>query len=279
MRTQNVVKNSKTWAVSKRAELNRKLDELLTGQMKDEQALRALVAHYNLVGVYNYSLFNTFLIKAQGGTIAQSFTRWKKLNRHVKKGEKARIYVYVPFTVKVQEKSVNENGEEIITETEEIRFFLKPVFDISQTEGEPLKFEHNSRHKIEGLSYEELRNRIARATGLEIYESEEPENARGYLTYGKIVINIFSNETDRIKTLIHELSHFLLDHLEDERDRAVKEIEAEATTFIVLEVLKIDNTLSKAYVEPWKNPEVIKQVRKGKILKTSDKILNMLNCK
>jgi len=280
----STIKNKKSeikkWAKSKRIELNKALNELLNSELKDAESMKKLIAHYKLVGIYTYSLYNTFLIKAQGGTIAQSFKRWKKLNRHVKKGERAKIYVYVPITVKLETETIDENGEIITEEKEEVRFILKPVFDISQTEGEPLKFEHNSQNKI-NLSYEKVKRDIEQATGLKIIETETLETARGLINNkGYIYVSAFSNDTDKIKTLIHELAHHLHGHLEEDgRDVEVKEVEAEASTYLVLTYFGIDTELSKAYVLHWRDVEhdkVIQQVKKGRILRVADKIIKML---
>ena len=218
------------------------------------------------------------LIKAQGGTIAQSFTRWKKLNRHVKKGEKAYIYVYVPITVKEEIIIKDEEGNETIEEVEKVKFLLKPVFDISQTEGEPLKYEHNTEEAYKSnLEYNKLKEIIEKKTGLKV--AETPIKARGCLLPGMIQVSEFSNETDKVRTLIHETAHYLLGHLEDERPREILEIEAEASAFLVLEYFNFPAELSGAYVEHWKeltDNERIKEVRKGKILKVADKIIRMV---
>jgi len=269
--------NKKTWAVNKRAELNKKLNKILTEELKDEESMRKLLAHYRIVGLYTYSLFNTMLIKAQGGTIAQSFTRWKKLNRHVKKGEKAYIYVYVPITVKEEITIEDEEGNETIEEVEKVKFLLKPVFDISQTEGEPLKYEHNTEVYNSNLEYNKLKEIIEKKIGLGV--TETPIEARGRLLPAIIQISEFSNEIDKVRTLIHETAHYLLDHLEDERPREILEIEAEAVTFLVLEYFNFLVELSRAYVEHWKeltDNDRIKEVKKGKILKVADKIIQMV---
>jgi len=79
-------------------------------------------------------------------TYVAGYKQWKKkFNRHVKKGEKG-IAILAPFQynkkVKKKEKVKNDSGEIIEKEVEETKkkTYFKPVyvFDISQTEGEPV---------------------------------------------------------------------------------------------------------------------------------------------
>lgn len=77
---------------------------------------------------HGYSDGNKMLIFAQNpsATMVAKFSYWKKMGRHVKKGEKS-IRIFAPIIKK------DDKGKEELK-----GFFLVPVFDVSQTEGDPL---------------------------------------------------------------------------------------------------------------------------------------------
>lgn len=102
---------------------------------------------------HNYSFNNTLLIAMQrpDATLVAGFNAWKnKFNRYVKKGERG-IQIIAPAPIKeVEEREkidkdtglavLNENGEPEMERVEYVipRFRVTTVFDVSQTDGEPL---------------------------------------------------------------------------------------------------------------------------------------------
>lgn len=102
---------------------------------------------------HNYSFNNTLLIAMQrpDATLVAGFNAWKnKFNRYVKKGEKG-IQIIAPAPIKeVKEREkidkdtglavLNENGEPEMERVEYVvpRFRVTTVFDVSQTDGEPI---------------------------------------------------------------------------------------------------------------------------------------------
>ena len=102
---------------------------------------------------HKYSFNNTMLIHMQkpDATLVTGYNKWEqKFNRHVKRGEKGiKIIAPTPFKKKIEQEKLdpdtklpmrNENGD-IIMEEKEVKIpMFKPVvvFDVSQTEGEPL---------------------------------------------------------------------------------------------------------------------------------------------
>ena len=102
---------------------------------------------------HNYSFNNTLLITMQkpDATLVAGYQAWqKKFNRHVKRGEKG-IQIIAPTPVKekqeiekidpdTQEPIIGEDGqpETEIVEMVIPRFRVATVFDVSQTEGEPI---------------------------------------------------------------------------------------------------------------------------------------------
>src|ERR671932_801744 len=82
-----------------------------------------------------YSPNNVLLILAQKpeATCVAGYKTWQSLGRQVKKGEKA-IYIFAPRPYRVTTE--NETGEEQTHEG--LTFRSVPVFDFSQTEGDPI---------------------------------------------------------------------------------------------------------------------------------------------
>jgi len=92
---------------------------------------------------HNYSYQNSILIQLQkpDASYVAGYKQWQnKFNRQVKKGEKA-IFILAPFTYKkkiTEEKQVNGQLKEVEKEIKKIYFRPVSVFDLSQTEGDPL---------------------------------------------------------------------------------------------------------------------------------------------
>ena len=99
---------------------------------------------------HNYSFNNTLLIAMQGGQLVAGFNKWKDtFHRTVKKGEKGiKILAPAPYKVKQKMEKRDEQGKPILdkdgkplTEEKTVQipaFKVVSVFDVSQTEGEPL---------------------------------------------------------------------------------------------------------------------------------------------
>jgi Antirestriction protein len=87
-----------------------------------------------LAKFHRYSFGNVVLILSQkpDATHVAGFTAWKKLGRFVRKGEKG-IVVIAPITIKAKDELKPGEDEKPV-----LRFRGVHVFDISQTDGEPL---------------------------------------------------------------------------------------------------------------------------------------------
>ena len=99
---------------------------------------------------HSYSFNNTLLIAMQGGQLVAGYNKWRDdFHRNVKKGEKAiKILAPAPFKAKKEVQKLDAQGRPVmgkdgkpVTEVQEIQvpaFKIVSVFDVSQTEGEPL---------------------------------------------------------------------------------------------------------------------------------------------
>lgn len=205
--------------------------------------MKALMPHY--------SFRNILVAKAQypNATFLASFKRWNELGRKVKKGSKA-IRIFAPRFKKVE----NEDGEE---ETQLIGFIAVPVFDYSQTEGEPLPID-KIKINLEGdcpearkiIKWAEI---IAKRDECPVIYGDA-NGANGYYvpTFHEIVIEQSLSINHRAKTLVHELVHSKIHRYDTKSSTQEKEVVAEGTAFIVCKFLGLDTSdYSFRYVYSW----------------------------
>jgi len=253
---------------AEKKELEGKLGRFLKAALETKEGMDALMAHYRISGLYNYSLFNSLLINLQGGTIAQSYNKWKKLGRCVIKGQKSKIDVFVPMFKKT--KLVDGTEESTL-----IGFKLGKVFDVKQTDGDALEYDHNSDETMD-IPYSRVANVLGKLAKAEVVE-EVTGKARGYSDGKRLVVSNMSNDVDKTKTLIHEAAHHLV-HTGDKKaekvSRATGEIEAESVAYLVMSFLGMDFELSKAYASNWKDG--IADARHNLIIRTADKMIKGL---
>ena len=194
---------------------------------------------------HDYSFGNVLLIAAQfnGATRVAGFNAWRKLNRFVRKGEKA-IWILAPIVYKTA-----EDGE---TERALRGFKFVPVFDIAQTDGEDLPSVCN---RLEGDDpkglYAQLVT-VAKSIGFTVEDHEFNGSSNGDCCHHDHRIRVEATNTpaQRVKTLVHELAHALLHESCD--NRALAELEAESTAYVVCHVLGIDSSdYSFGYLATW----------------------------
>ena len=248
--------------------LESQLGSFLKDAIETKDGMDALTAHYRISGLYNYSFFNSILINMQGGTIAQSFNKWKAIGRMVNKGEKSKISIFRPMIKK--EKDVNGIEKEKL-----FGYKLSPIFDVKQTSGQALKYDHNSAECM-NVTYSKVSKVLGALTGAEVAE-ELTGNSRGYSDGTKLVVSEMSNDTDKTKTLIHETAHHIVHTGKDKAEkvsRETMEVEAESVAYLVCSYLGLDYSLSKQYVKGYQAG--IQDARHGLIIRTSDKIIKAL---
>ena len=183
----------------------------------------------------NYSLNNCILIFQQkpDAQLVAGYQAWKtKFKRNVKRGEKG-IRILAPIRKPVKKQEDDEEPEE-----EVVRFRKVCVFDLSQTEGEPLPsfmIDH-----IEGSvdDYEDFLEQLELLAPVPVRFSYLENNVHGYYSNAEkeIVLNADMTQLQTVKTLIHEIAHSYLHDTPEamtELSRARKEIEAESVAYIL----------------------------------------------
>lgn len=228
-----------------------------------------------------HSINNNLLIYMQNpeATYVAGFKKWQELGRHVKKGEKG-IKILAPMTYKkeVESKSHEEQKEEVII----VGFKPVYVFDVAQTEGEPLVM---LPHRLEANvhNFEKIMEALRNISPFPISIEPILNGANGYCSWSenKIVIRENLSEAHSVKTAIHEIAHAIL-HVNNnqETSRETKEIEAESVAYIVTNYYGIDSSdYSFAYVAGWAADEKLTQLQQSikTIQESASKIINELD--
>jgi antirestriction protein ArdC len=230
---------------------------------------------------HSYSFGNVMLIMAQCPEASQvaGFRTWQGLGRQVRRGEHG-LRILAPMSW----KRTDDDG----TEHRGIRGFRGvAVFDISQTDGEPLP-----AHPCQLLTDTDdsgLFDRLAKvAIGLGFSVSDAPASgmsgANGYTRHAdhSIVVCADRSPLQRAKTLAHEIGHAILHAPEDfdyHNRRALAELEAESVAYVVCQsVGLVTDDYSLGYVATWNRdhaPELIKASGE-RIAKASKIILTAL---
>ncbi len=181
----------------------------------------------NMSKFHDYSVNNSIgiILQKPDATLVAPYTKWQRLNRQVKKGEKGIVilcpikYKKVIEQIELDEKGkpiLDKNGFEIKNKTYQdcIAFKIGFVFDKSQTvqiEGkkelvlEPV----NELKESVGQSFSELMHTIQDISPVPVSFEKIQSGAKGYYDdkHVKIVVNQGMSELQTLKTLIHETAH------------------------------------------------------------------------
>ena len=230
-----------------------------------------------------YSVNNQILIMMQkpDATMCQSFTNWKEVNRHVRKGEKGiRILAPAPYKMQKEQEKVDASGKTVldkdgepVKETVEVTInAFKPVstFDISQTEGEPIPSPgvDELTGSVEG--YETLLAAIKEVVPVPISFEQIDSGAKGFyhLEENRIVVQEGMSEAQTVKTLLHEASHQALhskeamDSAGEKKSKNQKETEAESVAYVVCQHYGIDTSdYSFPYVATWSADKEVPELK------------------
>lgn len=240
----------------------------------------------------HYSQRNINMIHSQNpdATLIAGFKKWQSdFNRTVNKGEKS-MRILAPMIKKLTpEEQIKHNTT---ADSKIVGYRYVPVFDISQTSGDPVLTAHDfvsenlkDTTNVERL-YSEFKDYLNNNTDLEV--SEQPlaalDNAKGYFRPSTNQIVIGGDEPSsvlKLKTLYHEYAHSQLHGLNAEfadRPRAFKETQAEAVGYVAMKNLGIDTEeYSLGYVATWaQDKEVIKNAI-AEIHEVSSKTIDISN--
>ncbi len=214
-----------------------------------------------LAKFHDYSLNNTMLIAMQipEATRVASYRSWQRdFGRHVRRGERG-IEVLVPMVVKSKlgEDDGTPQGDGETTERRKlVGFKVGHVFDVSQTEGEPLP-EIASQVSADVSDFGSLMDAIKAVSAypIEVVEGLPPEtNGLFSRRLGYIAVRKGMSEGQTVKTALHELAHSVMHDADAEElpDRAMREVQAESVAYAVSDALGLDTSgYSFGYVASW----------------------------
>lgn len=226
---------------------------------------------------HDYSLGNLILahfqllerngIDSEGIDLLGSYKLWQKKGRQVRKGEKA-LYILAPRFKEI----VDEETGEVVEK--KMWFRRVPVFDISQTDGEPLEDDYTTNN----LHF--YFNEIAlRVKDIKINESNK-QLTRGYTDGKEIWISKHISDTRKICVLFHEMAHYYLHFGKDRKSltKDVKELEAEAVSYMVSSACGIVNDESSSYIREWAGSNAHEEIqgRGQKLIDVALKIIDDL---
>ncbi len=266
---------------------------------------------------HQYSFVNTILIMLQrpNATRVASFKTWKSMGRYVKKDEHG-IEIFVPMLARYHRKGESQAAkEEVLNEGEPsndvpgeggpkkklgktlVGFKMGYVFDVSQTDGDPLPERPFAR--LEGDDdgmFAILKAAIEELLQIPVTFSTLPPGTIGYCRYdpdrdcNPTAITIADDRTlsgaQRLDTLAHEAGHALLHtglEYRQHSERSIRELEAESVSFCILSALGFDTSqMSFGYIATWSESggkDAVKEIENSgqRILDASRRILRWID--
>ncbi len=202
---------------------------------------------------HRYSLNNVLLILIQcpHATHVASYRKWAEMGRQVRKGEKS-LSIFAPMVRKREDEKTGEEKRYVSG------FRLVPVFDISQTDGDPVP-EPVRPMLLDGEAPEGLWQSLAEIVfdnGYTLQRGPSQRGENGYTDPSAKVVQVTEGLSDAqaCKTLIHEAAHMML-HCEESTlsadavlHRNVAEVEAESVAYLVAQEHGLD---AEAYTLPY----------------------------
>jgi len=247
-------------------QLRESLHALVTSE--DWQQALAVAAHF-----HDYSFANSQLIWSQAvsrgfhPSRVAGYRTWQKLERQVRRGERG-LAILAPVIRKIE-----------VTDSEEERrvvgFRVVHVFDLSQTEGEPLPEARITL--VEGdlpAQWGKVTELISGAGfSLQVADVERLGEANGITDWRKreVVVRAGLPGAQRFKTAVHELAHISLHEPNSQgrpNCRGIVEVEAESVTFMICVALGVNTTgYSLPYVASWSGGDL------DKVTATADRVI------
>ncbi len=233
------------------------------------------------VGNQLLALFECWARKIEPGPI-HTFRGWLKLNRHVRKGEKA-ITLCMPVRVRrlsnvESARSADElqiiDAPHPTIESVVTRFVFRPNwFVLSQTDGDryvplviPVWDEQLASHVLM-IDREPFRHTNG--------------NVQGYAHERRFAVSPIAYLPHR--TMFHEMAHIMLGHTaesmglsdtDDRTPRDLREVEAEAVSLICCQSLGLPGeAFSRGYLQHWLGKQVIENRTAQRVFHAADTIL------
>jgi hypothetical protein len=265
---------------------------------------------------HQYSFFNIMLIMLQRPDARQvaSYRTWKTMGRYVRKGEHG-IDIFVPmFTRFLLTDESQHSEEEGLSEKEAthdaageegpeerpgktlVGFKMGSVFDVSQTDGQPLPNHPCICLEGDGAGmFAVLKEAIETVLQIPVKFETLPSGTYGCCRYSldqdchPIAITISDDHAlsgaQQLDTLAHEAGHAMLHSGMEYRlhtERSIRELEAESVAYCILSAMGFDSSqVSFGYIAIWAESggrETVKEIERSgqRILEASRRILSWI---
>jgi antirestriction protein ArdC len=224
---------------------------------------------------HRYSLHNIMLIASQRPDACHvaGFHAWHKLGRFVKKGEKG-ILILAPI---IPKKAENRGETEPDESSTAVGFRAAYVFDVSQTEGQPLP--EIGRVNGHPREYRERLVKFVTEHGIALEYSEDIAPARGTSSGGKITLLPGQSPAEEFATLAHEIAHEMM-HRDERRSstsKCIRETEAEAVAFVVCSVIGLETgSAAQDYIGLYGGDAKLLSESLDYVLQTATQVLNTI---
>lgn len=253
------------------------LEELVAGLADDENWHAYLDT---MTKFHRYSMFNQMLIGVQNpdATRVAGYRKWEEFGRHVNMGEHG-ISIFAPKTVRMD--VLDSSGNRVLDakgkptkQSRCVGFTTATVFDISQTDGDPLPDIDRELTETPPDGFkDDLEAAIAEAGYTVAYENMtgSTDGATSPSTK-RVTINASLSPANTAEVLAHELGHIKAGHLERSDEyhtghgghRGTMEVEAEAVAYVLCRANGMSTQVGKTastYVAGWsrENPDTIRE--------------------
>lgn len=253
---------------------------------------------------HKYSFRNTLLILMQkpDAAMVAGYSAWKtKFKRQVKRGETG-ISIIAPSPYKTQQEiplldkytnlPMYDTDGKLLMQKVDVTipmYKVTTVFDVSQTDGEPLPQLGVDELQGDVMNYENMFKALEKISPVPIAFENIEGGAKGYFHHEEKRIAIQENmsELQTLKTAIHELAHAKLHDIspdelkeippEERKDSHTKEVEAESVAFTVCMRYGLDTSdYTFGYVAGWSSNKEAPELESSlaTIQKTADEIIS-----
>ena len=234
--------STKSQSLNTSSDLKTKITEHIQELADATDAARmseTMIAYLDMCAKFHrYSPQNVWLIlmACPNATLVSGFKNWRSMGRYVRKGEHG-IPILAPILLKV-----NENGDK---EEKLVGFKVVYVFDVSQTDGEPLPEPPNWKSPEQNAILQDKLIQFANHKGITVQVKELAGDIQGVSTGGAILVSPDAGT----KTLIHEIAHELMHQSADRpQDKDILELEAESVAYVVVKHFGFEGLASPNYV-------------------------------
>lgn len=188
---------------------------------------------------HQYSPCNVWMIlmhKPEASYVS-GYKKWQTLNRFVRKGEKG-IPILAPLVFK--ENKQDPNSDEVL-----MGFKVVYVYDVSQTDGDPLPDPPDWKSPEKNKELEEKFIQFANSKEIQVSVVKQAGEIQGVSKGGSIEIDPSAGT----KTLIHEIAHELMHRDENSPvESCLRELEAESVAYIVCNHFGLEISSSPNYI-------------------------------